>query len=32
MESVMQTAEDAFKEWCVDRGYINPNDIDRDLS
>jgi len=23
---------DAFKEWCVDRGYINPNDIDRDLS
>ena len=23
---------DAFKEWCVDRGYINPNDIDLDLS
>ncbi len=23
---------DAFKEWCVDRGYINPNDIDRELS
>lgn len=23
---------DAFREWCVDRGYINPNDIDPDLS
>lgn len=23
---------DAFQEWCVDRGYINPNDIDPDLS
>jgi hypothetical protein len=22
----------AFKEWCVDRGYINPNDVDRELS
>lgn len=23
---------EAFKEWCIDRGYINPNDIDPELS
>ena len=22
----------AFKEWCIDRGYLNPNEIDADLS
>jgi hypothetical protein len=23
---------DAFKEWCVDRGYVNQNDLDRSLN
>lgn len=22
----------AFKEWCFDRGYLDPNNIDPDLS
>jgi metal-responsive CopG/Arc/MetJ family transcriptional regulator len=27
-----EALRNAFKEWCVDRGYINQNDIDPDLS
>lgn len=23
---------EAFKQWCVDRGYIQPNDIDPSVS
>lgn len=23
---------DAFKQWCIDRGYIQPNDIDPTLN
>ncbi len=23
---------EVFKQWAVDRGYINPNNIDQDLS
>jgi hypothetical protein len=22
----------AFKEWCIDRGYVQPNEMDPDLS
>jgi hypothetical protein len=22
----------AFKEWCIDRGYVQPNEIDSELS
>lgn len=22
----------AFKEWCIDRGYVQPNDIDQSVN